>query len=189
MDSVNRAAVWVHSYIWGSVCMLVFIRSINPIFPHWHVDHANPRAVYILCLCVWVCIMTASQLSRMLKCQPRVQVLTCPHVLLSPVAATGIKLSHIFSKSRVVKNRSATAVGSAVGWWLCTVTMYHAIGIAAVYVRGANFHKLQISARYEGKCLEQSVKGCERHSSTDKIIGSLVSTTDWQGYVIKKVWN
>lgn len=59
--------------------------------------------------------MTASQLSRMLKCQQRVQALTCPHVLLSPVAATGIKLSHIFSLSRGVKNRSARVVGYAVG--------------------------------------------------------------------------
>ena len=30
----------------------------------------------------------------------------------------------------------------------------------------------------EGTCLAQSVKGCERHSSTDKIMGSPVCTTD-----------
>lgn len=85
----------------------------------------EPSFSLYMCACVWVwvSIMTASQLSRMLKCQQRVQVLTCPHVLLSPVAAIGIKLSHIFRMRRGVKNRSARVFGSAVGWWLCTVIM------------------------------------------------------------------
>lgn len=60
-------------------------------------------------------IMSASQLSQMLKCQWRVQALTCPHVLLSPVAATGTKLSHIFSVSRGVKSRNVRVVG-CVQW-------------------------------------------------------------------------
>lgn len=68
-----------------------------------------------MCIVGLSLVMTASQLSRMLKCQERVQALTCPHVLLSPVAATGIKLSHIFSVSREVKNRSVRVVGCAVG--------------------------------------------------------------------------
>lgn len=59
--------------------------------------------------------MSASQLSRMLKCQQRVQALTCPHVLLSPIAATGTKLSHIFSVSRGVKSGNVRVVG-CVQW-------------------------------------------------------------------------
>lgn len=66
---------------------------------------------------VWISIVTASQLSWTLKCQPWVQALTCPHVVLSTVAATGIK--HTFLAR--FENRNATVVASAAVRCLCTV--------------------------------------------------------------------
>ncbi len=53
-------------------------------------------------------------------------------MLLSPVAATGIKLSHIFRMSRGVKNRSARVVGRAVGGWLCTVIIDHPMALKSL---------------------------------------------------------
>lgn len=96
---------------------------------------------------VWISIVTASQLSWMLKCQPRVQALTCPHVLLSTVAATGIK--HTFLAR--FKNRNATVVGSAVGRCLCSYNMasHWFAGVKFENTWAGFFFILYISAQLE----------------------------------------
>lgn len=136
---------------------------------------------------VWISIVTASQLSWTLKCQPWVQALTCPHVVLSTVAATGIK--HTFLAR--FENRNATVVASAAVRCLCTVIIYYIIplpGGCEVQEHTASFFLLTWNfCSASGKCSVQSVKVCERHPSTDKIIGSLVCTTEWQGYAIKNL--
>lgn len=132
-----------------------------------------------------------SAISPVLKCQERVQALTCPHVLLSPVAATGIKLSHVLvwaGKSKIGVQES----GCAAGWWWCTLRMYHPVTRRSFACEDPQRHIFRPFTFQSGVRQMFGAKvwrAVKRHSSTDKITGSLVFTSDWQGYVIKMLQN
>lgn len=105
-----------------------------------------------------------SAISPVLKCQERVQALTCPHALLSPVAATGIKLSHIL----VWAGKSKIGVQESVVQWddgdahLECIIPWHGGGLHARTHKDTFFNTIQISVQCEAnvRCkVWRAVKG------------------------------